>query len=296
MADNLFGELISFKNKDGYCHDGIFFYASHSTKTIIHVHGSYGNFYQQRFVRTMAKHYLAAGFNFLSFNLTCHDGFGDAYYNENFKYTGGALSDFSSCVQDIQAAIEFVAPFSSQIILQGHSLGCDRVVHYLLTTGNLYDFILLSPCDSYRLQTILISPETVEHQIERLKKGNKDNDEFDWLPLNEYGVKQGEGWTYPNPITRKAFLSILQGPPFYLFRMDQPMLYYINSRCFVYIGGKDLLQTSSPEIVSSFFKERVESIQVAVVQEGDHGLESCEDSISNLIVEWIRTQKKETQP
>ena len=38
------GELITFQDTEGFHHDGIFYEAKNSKKTIIHVHGSNGNF------------------------------------------------------------------------------------------------------------------------------------------------------------------------------------------------------------------------------------------------------------
>jgi hypothetical protein len=67
------GELVTFKNSKKFHHDGILFYSGEHRPAIVHVHGSYGNFYQNEFIRTMAEVYLAANINFLSFNLAAHD-------------------------------------------------------------------------------------------------------------------------------------------------------------------------------------------------------------------------------
>ncbi len=138
------GELVTFEDGGRFHHDGILYHAGDGLPTIIHVHGSFGNFYQNDFLRIMAAHYLASGINFLSFNLAAHDGLAEGYRNDwDFEYTGGAIVDFNTCVDDIQSAVDFVSPFSGRIVLQGHSLGCDRVVHYLRSTAAPLDFILL---------------------------------------------------------------------------------------------------------------------------------------------------------
>src|SRR5688572_30243851 len=123
------GELVSFRNPENYLLDGILYDVENSEKTVIHIHGSYGNFYQNAFIRYLAKTYNESGYNFLSFNLRAHDGFAEGYQNvEDFEYVGGAVSEFNTYLLDIDGAVNFVGTFSKKIILQGHSMGCDRAI------------------------------------------------------------------------------------------------------------------------------------------------------------------------
>lgn len=265
------GELVTFKSSAGLHLDGILYQRDKNRRTLIHVHGSYGNFYQNHFLRLMVERYLASDINFLSFNLAGHDGFGEGYRKvDDFEYVGGGISDFSECIADIEGAIVFAKDFSDRVILQGHSLGCDRILHYLITQKSRLDFILLSPCDSYKLQCNWIYPETVENQIARLK-GDDRGVEFDWLPSKEYGMKQGE-WTYPLPVTRAALLSIMEGPPFKLMNLSSPSEFYIDQRALVYIGGKDLLQTAPSDVMYRYLEKRIRDVRRAYFGEGDHNL------------------------
>jgi len=285
---NIKGELITFQNSSGFQHDGILYEANNSKKTIIHIHGSYGNFYQNYFPRVMAKIYTENGYNFLSFNLTCHDGFTEGYKGESdFLYVGGAVSDFSTCVSDIEGAVQFVSKFSDIIILQGHSLGCDRVVHYLLNSNQKFDFILLSPCDSYKLQSKWVEPYTVEQQIKRIKLENKSIQDFDWLPIKEYGVYSANE-EYIIPITRKSLLSIMNGPPFKLFNITKPCEFFIDQNCFIYIGAKDNLQTETPDTMFDYFKNRVLSLETCLIKNSDHMLKDAEELVANKIIDWLK--------
>lgn len=286
------GELVKFQNTKGYHLDGILYEANKSRKTIIHVHGSYGNFYQSYFVRVFADAYINAGYNFLSFNLTSHDGFAEGYKNENeFEYVGGSLSDFSNCVSDIEGAVEFVKEFSDKIIIQGHSLGCDRTVEYLLRSSQNFDFVLLAPCDSFRLQENWLSPqETVENQIERIQKGFNIINDFDWLPIKEYGVYSSNE-EYILPITRKAMLSIMNGAPFKLFNIHKPIDYFIDQNCFIYIGGKDNLQTEKPKTMFDFFRKRIKTVEPCLIAEGDHMMTNYEEEVASKVVNWLRHLK-----
>jgi len=286
-TDRVFGELITCKSTKGLHLDGLLYQSDSNRITIVHVHGSFGNFYQNQFVRLMARRYMQAGINFFSFNLAGHDGFGEGYRNvDDFEYVGGGVSDFSECIADIEGAIVFAKDFSDRVVLQGHSLGCDRILHYLIKTHSRHDLILLSPCDSYQLQCNWIYPETVEQQISRLKN-ETTSAKLDWLPLEEYGIKQGE-WTYPIPVTRAALLSIMEGPPFKLMNLSRPSEFYLDQRALVYIGGKDLLQTAPSDVMYGYLEKRIRDVRRAYFDEGDHNLAGCEGELIETILSWIR--------
>jgi len=281
------GELIEFADTDNFLHNGILYKTTGSKKTIIHIHGSYGNFYQNFFIREMAKSYTNAGYNFISFNLRCHDGFGEGYKtDDSFEYLGGAISDWNSCLSDIQGAINYASSFSSEkIILQGHSMGCERVVHYLSKSNNNYDFILLAPTDSYKLHLNWLEKSKLnyEKQIERLLK--LDDSDFKWLPLNEYGITNSKE-TYELPITKKALLSIIRGDSF-KFNISNPYDFRLQNRCFIYIGGQDDLQTSSAETMFNYLAERIDNVEKLFVQEGDHMMKGVEQNIISKIIVWL---------
>jgi hypothetical protein len=284
------GEWVTFQTASGLNLDGILYQPETSGRTtLVHVHGSFGNFYQNQFVRVLAARCLERGVNLLSFNTSAHDGVAEGYGSgEDFRYVGGSLVTFGESVADIEAAVRFASGISECVVLQGHSLGCDRVVNYLLKAGTPHDCILLAPCDSYRLQANLRQPETVEHQIARLRKDDVPGEVFPWLPVTEYGIRAGEGWTYPNPITRTALLSILEGPPFQLFRFDGlEKEWRLPQRALICVGGRDALQTTSAETVFQFFRHRFESIDEVLLAEGDHMMKGSESVVSDRIICWL---------
>lgn len=282
------GELVTIKSTKGLDLDGICYRRQRNRVTIVHIHGSFGNFYQNRFVKLMAKKYGQAGINLLSFNMASHDGLCEGYRHENkFEYVGGAVADFSECVADIRGAVQYAAQFSDRVILQGHSLGCDRVLQFLISNGDKYDFILLSPCDSYQLQVKWIAPETVEEQIMRLKNQPPNDPHFDWLPSREYGVAGGDDWTYPIPITRRAFLSIAEGPPYHLMKIKQPADFHVDRKALIYIGGKDLLQVWPHDVMFQYLKERIPAAEEVYVPRGDHMLAGCEEEVVEKIIQWV---------
>jgi hypothetical protein len=123
------GELVTITSHGGLELDGILYRSESSRTTIVHVHGSFGNFYQGKLVRTMASAYSNADLNFLSVNMASHDGVAEGYWRDGeFAYVGGAVARFDECTNDIAGIVEYANSFSDRIVLQGHSLGCDRVL------------------------------------------------------------------------------------------------------------------------------------------------------------------------
>ena len=281
------GELVKFSSSNGFQLDGILYSVPRSSKTIVHVHGSLGNFYHNGFLKDMAACYQEAEWNFLSFNLSAHDGIAEGYRNEVFQYVGGSILPFDTCIGDIQGAVDFVHRFSNKVILQGHSLGCDRVLNYLVEKSLNYDCILLSPCDSRRLHQRFIHPETIDEQIVRIT-ALKESDEIVLLPSREYGIGETED-SYSIPVTRQVLLSILSGPIFKLLNINKQAEYFIDCNCFVYIGGMDPLQVAPHKKMFSFLENRISNLETFFCPTGDHDLSDCEDEVITAIVRWIKS-------
>lgn len=289
MIQKIRGELVTCRSTTGTQLDGILYECPNKDTIVVHVHGSYGNFYQNGFIRSMAKAYHEVNISFLSINMTNHDGVAEGYgTNNSFRYVGGAIADFSECVSDIQGVIEYAKCYGSRVILQGHSLGCDRVLHFLISTQEQYEFILISPCDSYKLHAIWIAPETIDHQVERLKKGKSHDSEFDWLSSREYGVKGDGDWIYPIPVTRRALLSIIEGPAFQIINLAKPATFDLRQRAFMFIGGQDALQVWPKENMLVYFGSRCSQMTSYFNERGDHNMEGCEKETIERILEWIR--------
>lgn len=279
------GAMVSFESLTGYQCKGIFYHRQENKITVIHVHGSYGNFYDNAFIHKMAYEYDKAGVNLLSFNLQTYGGFNDGFIHNSYCYIGGALSPFETCCADIGGAIKFVSQFKQQIILQGHSLGTDKILYYMINSGETYPFILLSPCDSYALQENWIYPEKVEHQIERIRK--LPDRKWNWLDEKEYGIKT-ETENYAIPITKAAFLSLAEGFNFKYTRIvNSEVSYFLDTTAFIYIGKQDSYQTSDSDAVQEFYKEKIKKPFFCIEEMGNHELDKVSEKVIQNIIEWF---------
>ena len=216
----MLGKLVKIATADRHVLDGILYGAEESIATVLHVHGSLGNFYHQPFIPVFAQVLTGEGINLLSCNMRTHDGIAEGYDTEGMmKYVGGSLARFETCVEDIQGAVSWSRKkLGPNVYLQGHSLGCDRVLHFLESTTEELSPILLSPCDSYQLQKEWLGVEKFKQQEADIQKRKKDRaieEENAWTlaPQDAYGLKGGDGWTYEIPVTEEVLESILLGAP-----------------------------------------------------------------------------------
>lgn len=195
------------------------------------------------------------------------------------------MSPFETSYDDIGGAIKFVRQLREKIILQGHSLGTDKILYYMIKSGEVYPFILLSPCDSYALQKNWIYPEPVEAQIERIRK--LPDKKWNWLDEKEYGIKT-ETENYSIPITKEAFLSLAEGFNFKYTKIENSDIsYFLNTKALIYIGKRDSYQTSDSDMVKKFYETRIKTPFFCIEELGNHELDEVCDDVIGEIIKWF---------
>ena len=285
--ESALGKLIRIENSKGLELCGIYFYDARNKITIAHIHGNYGNFYRNPFISIFSKIFLENGINFLSINNSGHDGLYEGFRHGVLEYAGGAISDFNESYHDIESIINYAEHLNQKIILQGHSLGCDKILNYLIKSNKIYDFILLSPVDSFCVQKEWIHPETIKEQVCRINQIN-DSMQFDWLPLQEYGAKSSYNhWTYHIPVTKKAFLSIVEGAAFTYLNLEQNVDFSIDGNCITYIGEKDELLTSTSNEMFDYLKTHIPKLTKIKGLMASHDIGSVANDVASQIVKWL---------
>ena len=288
IGESAHGKLMSVVNGAGLVLDGIVFSPPNARLAIVHVHGSLGNFYQQPFIRVFANRLARHRVAVLSFNLTGHDGISEGYTpDQKMRYIGGSLSKFETCLDDLDALLRFAGSICSQVVLQGHSLGCDRVLFYAQQRSTQVPLILLSPCDSHRLQEIWLDDgEQISEQALRLSSVSDEAGQVNLVPASEYGLAGPDGWTYSIPISRAVLLSIITGPPFQILRLDSSAQPVSNAPAFVYMGTKDTIRGAPLNEMVTHVRRLVPSARVFTVEHGDHSLDGCEEAVADSISAW----------
>jgi hypothetical protein len=240
----------------------------------------------------LAKAYTQNGYNLLTFDLKAHDCIAEGNwtikeFNDNFFfYVGGSIEPFEGCIIDIESAINYAKGFSDEIILQGHSMGCERIITFQLVTKSYYDTILLSPCDAYQLQMNYIYPQTIEEQIEELKNYNDAN----LLPPHFFGIN-ADNERYTIPIYKRALHSILTGYALKVFRLDKELEYHLPVSCICLIGTRDPLQTYVPQTAFTSLQKKFSSFEGHTL-DGDHELKPVEVDMVDKVIGWLARKTK----
>jgi hypothetical protein len=288
------GQILTLQSETGIALDGVIYLAHHPKAIAVHIHGSLGNFYQNHFLRVLAREYAAVGISLLAINLRSHDGIAEAVDLGRGRtvYVGGSLMPFESCVADIASVVSWAEQWTLPVFLQGHSLGCDRVVAFVLERQWAGQLVLLSPCDSKELQIVWGEANGVDWQ-ERMEAVNQSEmDEFGLLQWNSYGVVGvGDLWRYPIPASAKTLSSIMNGVPGSVFHLRKELSCSISNKGYCYIGADDEILTAKPEIFAERVRRLAPNIGVAIVEGGRHDLSNshgwvCRDvcrSVSALI-------------
>jgi len=274
--------FVRFVTSDGIRLNGALA-GGRARRTLIHVHGKCGNFYENVFVQTIASAVTKVGWNFLAFNNRGTACLTEAYIGGRVSYIGGSVELFEDAEKDIDAAVQFAAAYGPQVVLQGHSSGCDKVIHYAVRNRRDLDLILLSASDSYALQSAYIYPESISGQLDRLRTFEDDR----WLAEDEYGIKVGST-KYPIPVTTGTLRNFIAGPAFDLLRLDTPPRDMgLTGRVFGLWGGDDPLQIGGTGRMIVGLQQRIPQVQVQVLDGADHHFSPREKDLAGRISLWL---------
>ena len=292
----MLGRLVKIATVDGHELDGILYEAEESIATVLHVHGSLGNFYHQPFIPVFAQILTAEGINLLSCNMRTHDGIAEGYdTNGNMKYIGGSLARFETCVEDIRGAVSWSRNLGRKVYLQGHSMGCDRVLHYLESAGEKLPAILLSPCDSHGLQKEWLGEEESKQQEAELQtrmeaRAIKEGNPWTLTPKDTYGLKGEEGWTYEIPVTEEVLESILLGAVGRILAVEKGGAEISSVDALAYLGQRDPIRGTTMDAMKAHLGLVLPRVKV-IEGPGGHNMEQCEEEIAREIAEWIKKRE-----
>lgn len=117
---------------------------------VLHIHGKSGNGYQNKFLDNLRKMYVDLGVSFFSIDTRGSGIISDFRQGDGSKHAGSCFEIFDESSADIQGALDFLkSKGKTRFILQGHSLGCTKVVNYVLNnaTEDILKIVLLAPTD-----------------------------------------------------------------------------------------------------------------------------------------------------
>ncbi len=239
----------------------------------MHIHGSWGNFYENPFCTQLSIVYNNAGFDYASVNLSGHDG-------------GTISENFGESIDEIVSWINFLVDDETKIILQGHSLGALKLIRLASSSqyADLHErtagLVLLSPFD---LVAFYGGPN-VERRRSHAKEFRDENGEqalvpksiFDMWPISvksylELSEPEGDYDIFPTRLGEFGELDDTEIPRLVVLGEDDQASYP---------GAENVLDileisTSSCELISS----------------APHNFAGCEDTLTKVVSNFIESLK-----
>jgi pimeloyl-ACP methyl ester carboxylesterase len=284
---------------------------------VLHVHGWDGNFYENRFIYEAARVATQLGFGFLTANNRGHDYISDVLRETRkqrpetrtqsakrnkageFDYVqlGGIYEKLADSVADIGAWVDFLAARGcGSVILQGHSHGAIKALHYLHKTKDrrASGLALLSPSDDLGWGRALMG--------RRFDKA---------LQLARTLVRRGKARqllperTFQYPVSAGTFLDCF-GPrsiagAFNMSRTDRrrfPELASITVPVLVAVGTVEEAFVGDPACYVAAVDECLtgtRSFTGAVIDGAPHNYLGREDVLGEVLGSWLARMKRERE-
>lgn len=280
------------ETEDGLRLQGIHYETDKKEVCVLVVHGMSGNFIENYFANTLGKTLHTNGIGMIYGHNRGYNHINDILTkNGKTKRIGATYERFSESVYDINAWIDKVEKLGyKKIVLMGHSLGCNKVIHYLdkKKPEDMAGVILASPPDMVGL---FEKPEYQPNHKELLDEAKKNISEgsprklvsgmlWDWYNLSSqtYVDLSEEGGPVDN-------LPVLRNPKKF------PELAKINVPILGIMGENDDIAIRSLEEDLNLIESKVEkcpSFTKKFIPDANHTYDNCEQQFSDEILRWIK--------
>ena len=266
-------KLVRINSIDEVELPGILYIPDEDTdKIAIHVHGLNGNFYENRFLDTLAKSYTDKNYAFLTFNNR-----GTGFITELLKWNdfitiGWCLERFKDCILDIDGVVNWVKSKDyKEIILEWHSYGCNKVLYYYnhKKDNNIKQIVLLAPCDiPSECKKFLSEKEyskTKEESIRLIKEG-KENELINFSAMVNGKIASGTFYNDFLPNGENDFIRYVDG-----INGKSEVLNSVDIPVLVIFGDEDECVLTQPiEIVEWYLRNNLSECNIQIIKNADH--------------------------
>jgi pimeloyl-ACP methyl ester carboxylesterase len=285
----LCGEPVRITTKDGLELHGMLFEPNKKVdKALIHIHGWCGNFYENKFIDFIAKETVEKGFAFLTFNNRGVGFVTDLIRRKKSKVDyvkiGGSWEKFEDCILDIKAAINLLDKKGyRKIILEGHSLGCQKITYYKykMKDKRVKALVELAPVDDVGFIKRLHGKKyeiSLKIAKEMIKKGLGNNPVPKWMlfaPL----LSAKRYLDLADPKTNQGKLFNYSGNLKEVKNVNCPLL--------AIFGSKDDYEVKAGKMLE-ILKENVKNCDVRLIKNANHGFVGFESELAKLVGNWIK--------
>ncbi len=253
---------------------------------VIHVHGMSGNGYENYFLDNLRQTYSQKGISLFTIDSRGRGIISDFRQNDGWLHGGSCFEIFDQSTYDIQGAINYLKTLGkSRFILQGHSLGCTKVVNFVLTQNipDVQKVILLAPTD------MVGWAHTDPNHAEYLARAKQ-------LIAESKGQElvNAECWLDKTPISAQTYPTICEtgsSADIYGERKGGALLGKVSLPMLIPYGTADIGITEIDGTIDNWL-ERVEKIkndntQIAVINGASHGFRGFENQLAEVVQNFV---------
>lgn len=284
-------ELVRINSIDNIEQPGILYSPNNDTnKIVIHVHGLNGNFYENRFLDTIAKSYTDNNYAFLTFNNRGRDFITELLKGDDFTIIGGSLERFKDCILDIDGIVNWVKNKGyNEIILEGHSYGCNKVLYYYnhKKSDNIKKIVLLAPCDIPSEGKKFLSKEEYDKaksDSTRLVQEGKESDLIDFSVMANGKIAAGTYYYDFLPGGENDFIRYVDGA-----NGKSEILNSIDIPTLIIFGDVDESVLTQPiEIVKEYLTNNINDCNIQIIEGANHSYAGRYEDLGKVIKENMK--------
>lgn len=278
--------LVRINSIDGIEQVGILYTPNDITdKIVIHVHGLNGNFYENKFLDILSKVYTDKNYAFLTFNNRGKDYISEFTRGDESVIIGGSLERFKDCLLDIQGVINWVREKGyKEIILEGHSYGCNKVLYYYNNTEDksIKKIVLLAPCDiTFEAKKFLSEEEykKAKEESTRLVNENKEKELIDFSIMANGKISAGTYYYDFLPGGENDFIRYSDGK-----NGESSILNSIDIPVLIVFGNVDECVLTQPiDIVESYLNNNISNCNIQIIDGANHSYTGKYEELGQII-------------
>ncbi len=255
------------------------------------IHGMGGNGYENYFLDGLRETAIKNNVTFFAIDTRGRGIVSDFRQSDSSKHAGSCFEIFEESFYDIEGAIDYLKSIGkNKFILQGHSLGCTKVVNYVLSKQALdvKKVILLAPTDMVGWAS---TDADHENNLAKAKK----------LLAESKGEELVGAQCWPldkTPLSAQAYQSKSEaGTPVDIYgERNGALLGRVEQQMLIIYGDRDIGITEIDGSIEKYI-ERVSKIkhantQIGVIEGAAHSFRGHENWLTEIVEEFVIGNKE----
>jgi len=279
-------DFVRFKASDGVELQG-WLSNTNSKTAVIHIHGMSGNGYENVFLDYLREMYAKNNLSLFAIDTRGRGVSSSFKKGDDWKQGGSCFEIFEESVHDIYGALDYLRALGkTKFILQGHSLGCTKVVNFLVTQNpaDIVKVVLLAPTDM--VGWAASHPEHAKYlaKAKKLIALGKGDDLVDF-----------KCWVDETPISAKTYPTICEAgssADIYCTRTGGVLLGRITIPMVIPYGTEDIgitkIDGSMEKWLERVNKFKNPNTKISVIPGSSHSFRGYEKGLVAVIENFLR--------